>query len=172
MHADRLLGRDPLMGRVCLGTFPTMVCTCRVSTLYARVPCEWGFSFLVLEVWLENHLSSPSIIVWGPRPEASTPLSCRLFHGRSYPWVSWGDTLLAQAHSWYQTRSTPEASQRLRPVNSLAYFISAPDGSHYVDFDQRPRTNRYNYDKHKDHKRDTLLILVSSLLFLVLLHIG
>jgi len=104
MHANRLLGRDPLMGRLCPGGFPTVVRTCRVSTLYARVPCEWGFSFLVLEVWLENHLSSPSITVWGPRPDASTSLPCRLLlcrllHGRSYPWVSWGDTLLAQAHS-------------------------------------------------------------------------
>jgi len=65
MHADRLLGHDPLMGRLCPSGFPTVVRTCRVPTPYARIPCELSFFFLVLEVWLENHISLPTIIVWG-----------------------------------------------------------------------------------------------------------
>ena len=68
---------------------------CRVPTPHARIPCELGLSLLELGVWLGNHLSYLLLLSGVPRPEASTPLLCRLQHGHPYPWVSGGDTLLA-----------------------------------------------------------------------------
>ena len=51
---------------------------CRVPTPHARIRSEVDLYLLVLGVWLRNHLSLLVLLFGVPRPEASTPLLCRL----------------------------------------------------------------------------------------------
>ena len=114
-----------------------------------------------------------------PRPEASTPLPCRLLscrplHGHSYPWVSGGASYRAAPSTVILTRghrgvappicrrfllraySTPEAGQHPRPVNARGLTVSLLISlcpwwvPPSVDLGQRPRTGRYTNNKIKN----------------------
>jgi len=123
MPANRPLGRDPLMGHLCASGFPAVVCTVASLHLMYGSLLSWVSPFWYWGCGLKT-ISLYLLLLSGvPRPEASTPLPCRLLpcrllHGYHDPWVSGGDIFLA-----YKTASNAfimlilealEAGQRLR----------------------------------------------------------
>ena len=158
MHADHPLGRDLLMGRLCPSGFPAVVRT--VASLYLMhgslvswvSPCwNWGCGLKTTSLYL--------LLLCGvPRPEASTPLPCRLLHSLPYRGYQDGTPF------WHRCIRGVKPGRHPRPVNArgwsmpevvdlqetpslaLQYFKWIPcSGSHHVDFGQRPRTVRYNF---------------------------
>jgi len=105
MHADHLLGRDPVMGRLRPSGFPTMVRTTVSLHLMHESLVSWVSPFWYWGCGLKTTFLYLLLLSGVPRPEASMALLCRLLlcrlllcrllHGYPYPWVSEGDTSLA-----------------------------------------------------------------------------
>ena len=125
MHADHPLGRDPPMGCLYPSGFPTVVCTVAFLHLMHGSLVSWVSPCWNRGCGLKTTSLYLSLLSGVPRPEASTPLPCRLLHGYPYPRVLGGNTFLA-----YKTASnaftmlileTPEIGQRPRPVNARGH---------------------------------------------------
>ena len=136
MHANHLLGRDPLMGRLCPSGFPTVVRIVASLHLMHGSLVSWVSSFWYWGCGLKTKFFYLLLLSGVPRPKASMPLLCRLLHGYPYPWVSGGDTSLtcqaSQAPLLCWAWTTPEAGQRPRPwtlkklLTALLYFLVDP----------------------------------------------
>ena len=89
MHADHLLGRDPLMGRLSPSGFPAVVRIAASLHIMHRSFVSWVSPFWCWGCGLKTTFLYLLLLSGMPRPEASTPLPCRLLlcrllHG--YPW--------------------------------------------------------------------------------------
>jgi len=130
------------MGRLCPSGFPTVARTAASphlmhGSLVSWVSPYWNWGCGLEATFLVYHYC---VGCRGPRPPrpyhvASSMVTPTSGYLGGHP--SGIGTFLVPNPGNTRGRSTPEASQ----LPCLLH--SAPDGSHYVDFGQRPRTGRY-----------------------------
>jgi len=83
----------PTRGRFCPEGFLAVVRTATFLHLMHRSFVSWDSSFWYWRCGLKTTFLYLLLLFGMPRPEASTPLLCRLLHGNHYPWVQAKDTL-------------------------------------------------------------------------------
>jgi len=117
MHVEYPLGRGPLMGRIFPSGSLTVARTAAFPRLMHRYSASWASPCWYWGCGLETTSLFYYYSFGVPRPEASTPLSCRLLlvppPPRSLPPVGIG--------GWHHptvSTSWSEPSQRPRPVNA------------------------------------------------------